>query len=204
MGFRDWLKPRFQDFAMKMMDPLRPDTVGEATGEVLEIGFGTGRNLEHYASAEVRSLHGLDPLATQGVATVDERIARADFPVQRVALSADSTLPFDAGRFDCIVTTWTLCSIPDVQSALSEMHRVLKPGGRYLFIEHGRARAQSVERWQDRLDPLWTRLTDGCHINRPIDRLVERGGFELRSLVEFQGKGPALVSSFYRGVALRD
>ena len=188
---------------MKMMDPLRLDTVGEASGDVLEIGFGTGRNLKHYASEDVRSLHGLDPLTTHGVAKVDERIARTNFPVERVTLCADSTLPFDAGRFDCIVTTWTLCSIPDVQAALSEMRRVLKPGGRYLFIEHGRARTRGVERWQDRLDPLWTRLTDGCHINRPIDRLVERGGFELTSLEEFQGKGPALVSSFYRGVAVR-
>ncbi len=203
MGFRNWLKPRFQDLAMKALDPLRPDTVCEASGEVLEIGFGTGRNLEHYAAGEVRSLCGLDPMATQGVGSVDQRIAHADFPVERVALSADTTLPFDASRFDCIVTTWTLCSIPDVDAALAEMRRVLRPGGRYLFIEHGRARSIGVERWQDRLDPLWTRLTDGCHINRPIDRLVEKGGFELMSLDEFKGKGPALVSSFYRGVAVR-
>lgn len=203
MGFRDWIKPRFQDFAMRFMDPLRPETVSAASGDVLEIGFGTGRNLEHYASEEVQSLHGLDPLGTIGVPRVEERIAQASFPVERVALSADSRLPFDAGRFDCVVTTWTLCSIPDVDAALAEMRRVLRPGGRYLFIEHGRARAASIERWQDRLDPLWTRLTDGCHINRPIDRLVERSGFGLTSLEEFQGKGPALVSSFYRGVAVR-
>ena len=84
------------------------------------------------------------------------------------------------------------------------MRRVLKPGGHYLFIEHGRSREQNVIQWQDRLNPLWNRLTDGCHINRPIDSLVERGSFELTSLKEFRGKEPAIVSSLYRGVAVRD
>jgi ubiquinone/menaquinone biosynthesis C-methylase UbiE len=201
--FREWAKPRFQDFAMRLMDDLRPETVNEASGDVLEIGFGTGRNLKHYAD-DVESVHGIDPLGTQGVRLVEERIEQVGFPVRRAALSADRRLPFDAGHFDCVVSTWTLCSIPDVQSALSEMRRVLKPGGRYLFVEHGRSRQNAVVQWQDRLNPLWNRFTDGCHINRPIDRLVERGGFELTSLHEFRGKGPALVSSLYRGIAVRD
>lgn len=188
---------------MRLMDDLRPETVNEASGDVLEIGFGTGRNLKHYAD-DVESVHGIDPLGTQGVRLVEERIEQVGFPVRRAALSADRRLPFDAGHFDCVVTTWTLCSIPDVQSALSEMRRVLKPGGRYLFVEHGRSRQNAVVQWQDRLNPLWNRFTDGCHINRPIDRLVERGGFELTSLHEFRGKGPALVSSLYRGIAVRD
>jgi SAM-dependent methyltransferase len=94
--------------------------------------------------------------------------------------------------------------LADEQAALSEMRRVLKPGGRYLFVEHGRSREEPIVQWQDRLNPMWNRLTDGCHINRPIDRLVERGGFELTSLREFQGKGPAVVSSLYRGIAVRD
>jgi hypothetical protein len=84
------------------------------------------------------------------------------------------------------------------------VRRVLKPGGHYLFIEHGRSREQNVIQWQDRLNPLWNRLTDGCHINRPIDSLVERGSFGLTSLKEFRGTGPAIVSSLYRGVAVRD
>ena len=188
---------------MRIMDDLRPGTVNDASGDVLEIGFGTGRNLEHYGN-DVESVHGIDPLVTRGVRKVEERIERAGFPVQCAALCADNRLPFDAGRFDCIVTTWTLCSIPDAEAALSEMRRVLKPGGRYLFIEHGRSREQSVIQWQDRLNPLWNRLTDGCNINRPIDSLVERGGFELASLKEFRGKGPAIVSSLYRGVAVRE
>jgi ubiquinone/menaquinone biosynthesis C-methylase UbiE len=202
MRVRDRIRPWFQDVAMRMMDDLRPDTIGGAHGDVLEIGFGTGRNLRHYA-ADVTSVSGVDPMLTEGVGPVERRIERAPFPVERTALSADRPLPFDAGRFDCVVTTWTLCSIPDAPAALSEMRRVLKPGGRYLFIEHGRGRVESTIRWQERLNPAWSRLTEGCNINRPIDDLVQRAGFELTTLDEFQGKGPRVLSHLYRGVATR-
>lgn len=187
---------------MRMMDDLRPETITGARGDVLEIGFGTGRNLRHYPG-DVHSVWGVDPMVTHGVGPVERRIEEAPFPVERAALSADRQLPFDAGRFDCVVTTWTLCSIPDARAALAEMRRVLKPGGRYLFIEHGRGRVESTIRWQERLNPMWNRLTEGCNINRPIDELVEQAGFELTSVDEFQGKGPRLVSHLYRGVATR-
>jgi ubiquinone/menaquinone biosynthesis C-methylase UbiE len=202
MKLRDRIKPWAQDLAMRFMDDLRPDAVVGARGDVLEIGFGTGLNLRHYPS-KVRSVWGIDPMATEGVGPVELRIAQAPFPVERSSLRADDQLPFDAGRFDCVVTTWTLCSIPDARAALAEMHRVLKPGGLYLFIEHGRSRTESTIRWQDRLNPTWSKLTDGCNINRPVDELVERSGFELSSLDEFKGKGPRLISHLYRGIAKR-
>jgi len=202
MKLRDRIKPWAQDLAMRFMDDLRPDAVVGARGDVLEIGFGTGLNLRHYPS-EVRSVWGIDPMATEGVGPVERRIAQAPFPVERSALRADDQLPFDSGRFDCVVTTWTLCSIPDARAALAEMHRVLKPGGLYLFIEHGRSRTESTIRWQDRLNPTWSKLTDGCNINRPVDELVEQSGFELSSLDEFKGKGPRLISHLYRGIAKR-
>ena len=202
MALRDFIKPRLQDWMMGFMDEMRPATVGQAEGEVLEVGFGTGRNLRLYP-ASVKSVTGLDPMVTEGVPAVDARIAEARFPVIRTALPADGELPFDAGRFDCIVTTWTLCSIPDAAAALREMHRVLKPGGRYVFIEHGKAEQASTARWQDRIDPLWARLTDGCHINRAIDRIVGNAGFELTSLDRFRGKGPGLVAQMYRGVGTK-
>jgi len=202
MALRDFLKPRLQDWMMGFMDEMRPETIGHAEGEVLEVGFGTGRNLRLYPAA-VKSVTGLDPLVTEGVAAVDERIARAPFPVIRTALPADGGLPFDAARFDCVVTTWTLCSIPDASAALREMHRVLKPGGRYVFIEHGKAQRESTARWQDRIDPLWARITDGCHINRPMDQIVANAGFEMTSLDRFRGKGPGLIAQMYRGVAAR-
>jgi ubiquinone/menaquinone biosynthesis C-methylase UbiE len=202
MKLRDRIKPWAQDLAMGLMDDLRPETIATAHGDVLEVGFGTGRNLPHY-TAKVRSIWGVDPMATQGVGRVERRLEEASFPVERASLRADGDLPFDAGRFDCVVTTWTLCSIPDAHAALAQMHRVLKPGGLYLFIEHGRSRNERTVRWQDRLNPLWQRWTDGCNINRPIAELVEGAGFELTSLDEFKGKGPRLISHLYRGVAKR-
>jgi SAM-dependent methyltransferase len=202
MALRAWLKPRLQDRMMGFLDDLRPDTLAQASGEVLEVGFGTGRNLALYPPG-VKSLVGLDPLVTDGIAAVDARVAAARFPVARTALRADGALPFDAGRFDCVVTTWTLCSIPDADAALREMRRVLKPGGRYVFVEHGRSQRASTARWQERLNPLWSRLADGCNINRPIDALVARGGFELTALDRFRGKGPGLFAQMYRGVATR-
>ena len=203
MGLRELLKPRIQDFAMRFMDELRPETVGEAGGDVLEVGFGTARNLEHYGSGVAR-VTGLDPMSTEGVAPIDARIARAPFPVERAVLRADRELPFDSGRFDCVVTTFTLCSIPEPDAALAEMRRVLRPGGRYVFIEHGRAERESTARWQDRLNPIWRRVMDGCNINRRVDQLVEQAGFSLASLVRFRYRGPSVLAQMYRGVATRD
>jgi ubiquinone/menaquinone biosynthesis C-methylase UbiE len=188
---------------MRQMDELRPATLAHAQGEVLEVGFGTGLNLPHYGEG-VRSLTGLDPMATEGLEAVAQRIARAPFPVERALLRADSALPFDSGRFDCIVTTWSLCSIPDPLAALGEMRRVLRPGGRYLFVEHGRSEQADTARWQDRLNPLWRRIADGCNMNRRIDELVGKAGFQLRSLERFRARGPAVLAAMYRGEASRE
>ncbi|HKJ23573.1 MAG TPA: class I SAM-dependent methyltransferase [Myxococcota bacterium] len=203
MAWRTRLKCRVQDWAMRQMDELRPEVLAPARGEVLELGFGTGLNLAHYPKA-VTSLVGVDPLRSEGFAPVAERVARAAFPVDRQAPSEDGTLPFDAGRFDTVVTTWTVCSIPDAALALAEMRRVLRPGGRYLFVEHGLASEPRVARWQERLDPYWSRFADGCHMNRPVDRLVEQAGFGLASLERFRHKGPGVLAHMFRGVATRE
>jgi len=202
MGFRTWFKPRLQDLAMRQMNPLRGATTSLAEGDVLEIGFGTGLNLETYGPG-VKSLVGLDPMDVADVVSVQERIGRAAFPIERQTLRADGGLPFDAGRFDSVVTTWTLCSIPEVHRALREMRRVLKPTGRYVFIEHGRADDEGTARWQDRINPIWNRVCDGCNINRKIDQLVEQGGFELTDLDRFRARGPGIAAAMYRGVARR-
>ncbi len=202
MSFRSRFKPWLQDLAMRQMNPLRVDTIQKAQGDVLEIGFGTALNLQFYGS-DVKSLLGLDPMDVANVENVQRRIRSAKFPIERKALRADGVLPFDRARFDTVVTTWTLCSIPDVAKALREMRRVLKPGGQYLFIEHGRADDEGTARWQDRINPIWNRVCDGCNINRKIDRLVLDGGFELERMDRFRAKGPGIVAQMYRGVATR-
>jgi SAM-dependent methyltransferase len=202
MSIGSYLRPRVQDLVMRVMDPLRPETIVDAAGDVLEIGFGTALNLALYGG-RVHSVTGVDPMDASKVPKVASRMARARFPVEQRVLRADGSLPFDAGRFDTVVTTWTLCSIPDAKAALREMHRVLKPGGRYLFIEHGRAQSEGTARWQDRINPIWSRVTDGCNINRQIDRLVEDSGFALDSLERFRARGPGLMAQMYRGIASR-
>jgi SAM-dependent methyltransferase len=194
-----WLKPRFQDLAMRQMNEYRPATVSQAEGDVLEIGFGTALNLRYYGG-RVKSLAGVDPL--DGLPpSVQQRMASAPFPVTHHALRADGELPFDAGRFDCAVFTWTLCSIPEPERALLEMRRVLKPSGKLYFVEHGRSEAAGVARWQDRLNPIWVKLTDGCNMNRPVPDVVRRGGFEVTRLERFRGKGPRILAEMFRGVA---
>jgi SAM-dependent methyltransferase len=200
MGLRERFRSSFLDWAMRQMNELRPDALGSAQGEVLDVGFGTGLNLAFYPQ-DVRRVVGIEPSPVEALPALVERIAAARFPVEQHALRADGELPFDTGRFDCVVTTWTLCSIRDPIRALREMRRVLKPGGTYLFIEHGRAPATSTARWQDRVNPAWRRFTGGCNMNRPIDALVAQGGFELGRLERFRHRGPALLAHMYRGSA---
>lgn len=202
MSFGAWIRPRFLDLAMRQLDELRAPTVGLAEGNVLEIGFGTGLNLAHYGPA-VKSLVALEPKVGAEYPPTRQRIAAAPFPVERAQLRADASLPFDAGRFDCVVSTWTLCSIPGLETALVELRRVLRAGGRFVFVEHGRADSERTARWQDRLNPLWVRIADGCNMNRPVDRLVEAGGFRLEELARFRHKGPAVLAQMVRGVAER-
>jgi SAM-dependent methyltransferase len=202
MRYRDWLRGRLLDWMMRQMNELRPAVVAGAEGDVLEVGFGTGLNLMYYPPG-VNRLVGIDPHFILALPALERRIRSVAFPVERHALRADGDLPFDAGRFDCIVSTWTLCSISDPRRALAEMHRVLKPGGRLIFIEHGRAPSERVARWQDRINPVWRRIADGCNMNRPIDRIVQEGGFELGSFERFRHHGPGLLAHMYRGVATR-
>lgn len=170
-----------------------------AYGEVLEVGFGTGLNLPHYPPT-VTSLTALDPtLALQP--RVARRRAAAHMPVTCVQDTAER-LPFADACFDCVVTTWTLCSIPDVVCALRHIQRVLKPGGVYVFLEHGRSDDPRLAWWQDVYNPLHKCLAAGCHVNRPIDRLITQSGMQITQLDCFSmPRLPRLLSRMYRGVA---
>lgn len=199
--WRHGVFPRLLDLSMGRLDELRLEALAPAHGDVLEIGFGTGRNLGHYPAA-VRRLVALDPLPVLG-ARVGARIERAPFPVEHVPDAAGSVLPFEEERFDCVVTTWTLCSIPEAPALLADVRRVLKPGGRYVFIEHGRSDDERTARWQARLNPIHARLTGGCHLDRPIDEWVRKSGLELTALDRFRYRGPRIFAEMYRGHARR-
>lgn len=158
----------------------RQKIVPLARGRVLEIGLGSGLNLEHYDADEVEVVWGLDP--SPGMSRLAERrISEASVEVRLLQHSADD-IPLDDDSADSAVITYTLCSIPEPEAALREMARVLKPGGALLFCEHGAAPDASVRRWQDRITPYWKHFAGGCHLNRDIPATLERGGFSIREL----------------------
>ena len=178
----------------------RAQALKSVHGEVLEIGFGTGLNLPYYPGGVTR-LVALDP-EDMLPEKVSQRIAAANFPVERVRQTGEH-LPFDAARFDCVVTTWTMCTIPDAPSALREMRRVLRSGGSYVFYEHGRSADPRMARLQDWVNPLWTfsRIGCGCNINRPIDALIAGAGFRIVSLDRYALGRPRIMQEMYRGIA---
>ena len=169
--------PWLLDFACGLapIAKRRQAVVPLAAGRVLEIGIGTGLNLRHYDRSRLVSLTGIDP-AEQLHALAQRRSRRYGVDVELRALSAEQ-LPFDADSFDCVVCTYTLCTVPDPAAALAEMRRVLSPGGRLLFAEHGLAPDANVARWQRRLEPAWSRLAGGCHLSRDVPRLLLEAGF---------------------------
>lgn len=194
--------PRLIDAAcsQKPMRELRQRYVPRAAGAVLEIGIGSGLNLAHYGPAAT-SITGLDP-AAELTRRARERADKLGRPVNVLGVSGEE-IPVDDARFDCLVCTWTLCSIPNVYAALREMHRVLKPGGRLYFVEHGLAPDPGVVRWQRRLEPLWKHIGGGCHLTRAADVLIQDAGFRLTELDRGYQPGPRFAAYMTHGVAER-
>jgi ubiquinone/menaquinone biosynthesis C-methylase UbiE len=178
----------------------REEIVPRAHGRVLEIGFGSGLNLPFYDAARVSKVWGLDPAAEMHAKATDA-VAAAPFEVELVEAPADS-IPLEDASVDTVLSTYTLCTIPDTAAALAEVRRVLKPGGELLFCEHGLAPDRWMQRQQDFLNPLWRRVGGGCNLNRRIPDLLEAGGFRLRELDAryIPGWGPAAFN--YRGSAV--
>ena len=201
MGFyAKYVLPTLTDLAMRNAAARteRARFVPQATGVVLEIGVGSGLNIPIYGSG-VRKLYGLDPSA-ELLRMARPRAERAPFPVELLEHSAEA-IPLGDASVDTLVTTWTLCTVPDALAALREMRRVLRPDGRLIFIEHGRSTDPEVVRWQDRLTPLWRKVTGGCHLNRPIDELLAQGGFQVIEIERGYGAGPRIGAYLYRGIA---
>lgn len=170
-------------------------TVPAASGRTLEVGIGTGLNLRFYDPARLQGLVGVDP-AGHLHRLARRRSLRAGIPVELHAASAER-LPFEAGSFDTVVCTWTLCSIPDPAAALAEMRRVLRPAGRLLLAEHGLAPDPGVARWQARLEPAWSRIAGGCHLTRDVPRLLREAGFAARLQTGYIARPRVLSFNFW-------
>lgn len=178
---------------------LRAELIPQAKGRVLEVGIGTGLNLPYYDAKHASHICGLDPSPEMNRLT-QRRAAAITIPVESVALSAER-IEAANHSFDTVVSTFTLCTIPDAVTALREMRRVLKPDGKLLFCEHGQAPDASVHRWQNRLTPLWKPVAGGCHLNRNIPALLREGGFAIQQLEASYLPGPRPMMFVYRGLA---
>jgi ubiquinone/menaquinone biosynthesis C-methylase UbiE len=199
--YADHIFPHLMEWAMgsPLMQEQRRLALERARGEVLEIGFGTGLNLPLY-STSVTAITAVDP-AILLPKIVARRIVEAEKPVTLVHVGAEQ-LPFPDHRFDCVVSTWTLCTIADVSGALREIRRVVKSDGHFLFLEHGRSRDPRVARWQDRFNPLQQIIGCGCNLNRPMDILITQAGLRLQSLERYcLPNVPRLIGEMYRGIA---
>jgi len=176
---------------------LRSETIPKARGEVLEVGIGSGRNLEYYSPA-VQRVCGVDPsMELQKMARARQKNLKVEFLGQ----PADQTLPLDDATFDTAVITWSLCTIPKPLEALREVRRVLKPEGQLLFIEHGQSPEAKVAAWQDRLTPIFKPIGGGCHLNRRVGELIVQSGFEISDLRTFHVRGPKPMTFTYQGTA---
>jgi len=185
---------------LRTVEPLRRRVCAGLEGDVIEIGFGSGLNVPFYP-ARVTRVAAIEP-ADVGWKLAQKRLGAARVPVERSGLDGQS-LPFADDTFDAALSTWTLCTIPDVAAALSEVRRGLKPGGSLHFLEHGLAPDERVRRWQHRLDPLEQRIFGGCHLTRPIVDLLTGAGFEMEELDVFYEEGaPKFIGADSLGVAV--
>jgi ubiquinone/menaquinone biosynthesis C-methylase UbiE len=204
MGFyQDQLLPRLQDKVMdrKATRDVRARVCAGLRGDVVEIGFGTGLNAPYYPP-EVTKVLAIEP-STVCMRIAAPRIARTATSVESAGLDGQH-LDLPSDTFDAILSTWTLCTIPDLTTALEEMRRVLKPGGSLYFVEHGCAPDPSVARWQQRLEPLNKRLAGGCHLTRRIPESIEQAGFVVEGLDTYYFKGePKPFGYTFEGRALK-
>lgn len=203
MGFyADQLLPRLTDLVLNNREfaRIRARVTEGLEGNVLEVGFGSGLNVPHYPAAVTR-IWAVDP-ATVGRKLAAKRVAASSAPVEYIGLDGQA-LPLASDSVDHALTTWTLCGIPDAARALGEIGRVLRPGGTLHFVEHGLSPDAKVASWQDRLTPLQRRIAGGCHLNRPISKLVADSGLRLDRLSNYYVPGPRAYGYMFEGTAIK-
>lgn len=200
--WNDQVLPRLTDKVLDVeaLRRARAEVCAGLSGDVVELGFGSGLNVPHYPPA-VTGVWAVDPSAV-GRRLAERRVQRSPVPVEYAGLTAE-TLPFPDGRFDAALSTLTLCTIPDVARALTELRRVLAPGGRFHFLEHGRAPEPGVARWQNRLAPLNHAVAGGCQMNRDIRALIADADLEIVELDTYYGEGPRPFAYRFQGIARR-
>ena len=201
MGFyQDQIVPLLINLTMRRQElsTYRSRVVPAAEGRVLEIGIGSGLNLPYY-SHKVERLVGLDP-SPKLLSMVRRNLKSNSSSVELIEGSAEA-IPLENNSVDTVITTWTLCSIPDAERALREMHRVLRSAGRLLFVEHGRAPEPNVSWWQDRLTPAWKRIGGGWHLTRAVQMLIEDAGFQFDRVATGYMRGPKPLTFMYEGSA---
>jgi SAM-dependent methyltransferase len=200
--YGDHVLPRIVNCAcgLKAVAPLRRRVCDGLEGEVVEIGFGSGHNVPFYPQAVTR-VAAIEP-ADAGWKLAEKRLRETSVPVRRSGLDGQS-LPFEDDSFDSALSTWTMCTIPDVTAALAELRRVLKPGATLHFLEHGLAPDEKVRRWQHRLEPMQKRIFGGCHLTRPVADLVTAAGFTIAALDVFYEDGaPKFLAADSLGTAV--
>jgi ubiquinone/menaquinone biosynthesis C-methylase UbiE len=185
--------------SQKSFDHRRNQVVPQARGTVLEVGMGSGLNLPFYDPSKVDQIYGLEP-SDKLRAMARENAAGLPFPVSFIRLPGEK-IPLETGSVDTVLVTYTLCTIPDIHQALGQMRRVLKPGGQLIFCEHGLAPDPDVQKWQNRINPAWNRVSGGCCLNRPIADLITLNGFAIRKLTAQYQNAFKITSFTYQGIA---
>lgn len=201
--YEKYVLPKFLNCACgsKPVSYQRKKVVPLAEGKVLEVGIGSGLNLPFYDKAKIDEIWGLDP--SEQLSEMAKQVADEESMEVKFISSGAEDIPLPDNYFDCVLVTYTMCTIPEVQRANQEIRRVLKEDGKMIFCEHGEAPDQNIRKWQNRINPFWGKLAGGCNINRKIPSLIQDSGFDIIEMEEmYLPNTPKIAGYNYWGYAV--